>query len=78
MDGIELEFTPEVLDYIVDKAVEYKLGARGLRSIMETLMMQLQFDAPSSKKKNKKIVITKEYAQERLENSLLQESMEVR
>ena len=78
MDGIELEFTPEVLDYIVDKAVEYKLGARGLRSIMETLMMQLQFDAPSSKKKNRKIVITKEYAQERLENSLLQESMEVR
>ena len=78
MDGIELEFTPEVLDYIVDKAVEYKLGARGLRSIMETLMMQLQFDAPSSKKKHKKIVITKEYAQERLENSLLQESMEVR
>ena len=78
MDGITLEFTPEVLDYIVDKAVEYKLGARGLRSIMETLMMELQFEAPSSKKKDKHIVITKEYAQQRLENSLLQESMEVK
>ena len=76
MDGISLEFSPEVLEYIVDKAVEYKLGARGLRSIMETLMMQLQFDAPSAKKKDKKIVITKEYAQERLENSTLQEGME--
>ena len=76
MDGIELEFTPETLDYIVDKAVEYKLGARGLRSIMETLMMKLQFDAPSSKKKNKKIVVTKEYAQAQVENSVLQEGME--
>jgi len=77
MDGIELEFTPEVIDYIVDKAVEYKLGARGLRSIMETLMMQLQFDAPSTKKRGEKLVITKEYAQSQLENSLLQESNEV-
>ena len=77
MDGIELEFTPEVIDYIVDKAVEYKLGARGLRSIMETLMMQLQYDAPSTKKRGEKLVITKEYAQSQLENSLLQESNEV-
>ena len=77
MDGIELEFTPEVIDYIVDKAVEYKLGARGLRSIMETLMMQLQFDAPSTKKRGEKLVITKEYAQSQLESSLLQESNEV-
>ncbi len=77
MDGIELEFTPEVIDYIVDKAVEYKLGARGLRSIMETLMMQLQFDAPSTKKRGEKLVINKEYAQSQLENSLLQESNEV-
>ena len=78
MDGIELEFTPEVLEYIVDKAVEYKLGARGLRSIMETLMMQLQFDAPSSKPKDGRLVITKEYAESQLENSLLQESSDVR
>ena len=78
MDGIELEFTPEVLEYIVDKAVEYKLGARGLRSIMETLMMQLQFDAPSSKPKDGRLVITQEYAESQLENSLLQESSDVR
>ena len=76
MDGITLEFTPEVLDYIVDKALEYKLGARGLRSIMETLMTQLQYEAPSSKKKGEKLVITKEYAQSQLENSVLQEGME--
>ena len=76
MDGIELEFAPEVLDYIVDKAVEYKLGARGLRSIMETLMMQLQYEAPSAKRKKKKLVITKEYAQSQLENSYLQEAAE--
>lgn len=72
MDGIALEFTDEALDYIVDKAVEYKLGARGLRSIMETLMVQLQYEAPSDKK-TKKLVITKEYAQSQLENSLLDE-----
>ena len=76
MDGITLEFSPEVLDYIVDKAVEYKLGARGLRSIMETMMMQLQYDAPSEKKRKKKLVITKEYAQSQLENSYLQEAAE--
>ena len=76
MDGITLEFTDEALDYIVDKAVEYKLGARGLRSIMETLMMQLQYDAPSTKKRGEKLVITKEYAQGQLENSVLQEGME--
>ncbi len=76
MDGIELEFTEDTLDYIVDKAVEYKLGARGLRSIMETLMVQLQYDAPSSKKRGEKLVITKDYAQSQLENSTLQEGME--
>ncbi len=74
MDGIELEYSKEVLDYIVDKAVEYKLGARGLRSIMETLMMQLQYDAPSNHKTGDKLVITKEYAQQQLENSILQEA----
>lgn len=76
MDGITLEFSPETLDYIVDKAVEYKLGARGLRSIMETLMVQLQYDAPSTKKRGDKLIITKEYAQRQLENSTLQEGME--
>jgi len=74
MDDIELEFSDEVLEYIVDKAVEYKLGARGLRSIMETLMMQLQYDAPSNRKSGEKLVITKDYAREQLENSILQEA----
>lgn len=77
MDGITLEYSDEVLDYIVDKAVEYKLGARGLRSIMETLMMQLQYDAPSTRKSGEKLVITKEYAQKQLENSILQEAASV-
>ncbi len=76
MDGIKLEFAPEALNYIVDKAVEYKLGARGLRSIMETLMMQLQYEAPSTHKRGEKIVITEEYARQQLENSLLKEAAE--
>ncbi|MBQ7571142.1 MAG: ATP-dependent Clp protease ATP-binding subunit ClpX [Bacteroidaceae bacterium] len=76
MDGIDLEFTDEVLDYIVDKAVEYKLGARGLRSIMETLMMKLQYEAPSTHKRGDKIVVTKDYAEQQLENSVLQEVAE--
>ena len=74
MDGITLEFTPEVLDYIVDKAIEYRLGARGLRSIMETLMIELQYEAPSNKKESgKHILVDKEYAEKQLENFLLQE-----
>ena len=74
MDGIELEFTPEVLDYIVDKAIEYRLGARGLRSIMEALMIDLQYDAPSNTKKSgKHIVVTKEYAEKQLENFIQQD-----
>lgn len=48
MDGVKLTFTPEALDLIVDKAIEYKLGARGLRSIVETVMMDAMFDIPSS------------------------------
>ncbi|MBP3763069.1 MAG: ATP-dependent Clp protease ATP-binding subunit ClpX [Bacteroidales bacterium] len=46
MDGVELQFAPEVLDLVVDRAVEYKLGARGLRSIMEGIMTDLMFDLP--------------------------------
>ena len=48
MDGVKLTFQPEVFEYIVDKAVEFKLGARGLRSIVETIMMDVMFDVPSS------------------------------
>ena len=67
MDGIELSFEPEMFDYVVDKAVEYKLGARGLRSIMETIMIDAQFDAPSCGKN--KLVITADYARQQMEKS---------
>lgn len=67
MDGIELSFEPAMFDYVVDKAMEYKLGARGLRSIMETIMMDAQFEAPSQGKK--KLVITADYARQQLEKS---------
>ena len=67
MDGVALTFTPEALDYIVDKAVEYKLGARGLRSIVETIMMDAMFDTPSSEKKT--FEVTRTYAQAQLEKS---------
>jgi len=68
MDGIDLTFEPETLEYIVDKAVEYKLGARGLRSIMETLMIDAQFEAPSTRKKTLKITL--EYAKCQIEKNL--------
>lgn len=55
LDGIKLEFTDDALDLIVDKAIEYKLGARGLRSIVETVMVDALYEAPSSKKKSLKI-----------------------
>ncbi len=51
MDGVKLEFQPEVFEYIVDKAIEYKLGARGLRSIVETIMMDVMFEIPLRKRK---------------------------
>lgn len=49
MDGVKLEWQPEALDFIVDKAIEYKLGARGLRSIVETILMNAMFDIPTDK-----------------------------
>lgn len=70
MDGIKLTYQPEVLDYIVDKAVEYKLGARGLRSITESIMMDAMFSMPSGKKKN--FDITLDYAKEQLSKSSLE------
>ncbi|WP_288148648.1 ATP-dependent Clp protease ATP-binding subunit ClpX [Bacteroides acidifaciens] len=69
MDGIQLKFAPEALEYIVDKAVEYKLGARGLRSIMESIMMDAQYEAPS--KRMKKFVVTLDYARQQLEKANL-------
>ena len=69
MDGIELTFTKEALDLMVDKAMEYKLGARGLRSIVENIMMDAMFEVPS--KKVKKFEVTREYAERQLEKSHL-------
>ena len=69
MDGIKLTFTPEALKVIVDKAVEYKLGARGLRSIVETVMMDTMFEIPS--KRVKKFEVTAKYALQQLEKSQL-------
>ncbi len=64
MDKIELTFTTEALDYIVDKAVEYKLGARGLRSIVENIMTDAMFEAPS--KNISRFEVTKDYAEQQL------------
>ncbi len=70
MDGIELSFHEEVLSYIVDKAIEFKLGARGLRSICENIMMDAMFDTPGTNRK--KLNITLKYAKQKLEGVNLQ------
>jgi ATP-dependent Clp protease ATP-binding subunit ClpX len=69
MDGVKLTFTQDALDLIVDKAVEYKLGARGLRSIVENIMMDAMFEIPS--KKTKSFEVTRDYAQKQLDQSHL-------
>ena len=70
MDGVKLTFADETLEYIVDQAVEYKLGARGLRSIVEAVMMDAMFDIPS--KRVKSFDVTLEYAKEQLDKAHLQ------
>ena len=70
MDGITLTFSDDALKLIVDKAVEYKLGARGLRSIVENIMMDAMFEVPS--KRTKSFEVTAEYAQKQLDKSHLQ------
>ena len=67
MDGIELTFEEQALEYIVDKAMEFNLGARGLRSICEAIMKDLMFEAPSANIKS--FTITKQYAEQKLEQS---------
>ena len=67
MDGVKLTFTPEALDTIVDKAIEYKLGARGLRAIVETVMIDAMFEIPSGKKKS--FEVTGEYVLDKLRSS---------
>ena len=66
-DGITLEIEDSVLDYIVDKAIEFKLGARGLRSICEVIMIDAMFDLPSGNEKE--MVITLDYAQKKMEKA---------
>ncbi len=65
IDGTKLKFQPEVLDFIVDKAIEFKLGARGLRSIVESIMMEKMYETPSSKPKT--LTITLEYAKKQID-----------
>ncbi len=70
MDGVKLTFSEETLDYIVDQAVEYKLGARGLRSIVEAVMMDAMFEIPS--KRVKTFDVSLEYAKQQLDKAHLQ------
>ena len=72
-DGIELKFNDEVLDYIVDKAMEYKLGARGLRSICESIMIDIMFELPS-KDSVGDFEVTIEYAKEKIDKAKLAQS----
>jgi len=67
LDGIELSWDDDVLDYIVDKAIEFKLGARGLRSICEAIMIDAMFELPS--KESQKLHIGLDYAKKKLEKA---------
>ena len=75
LDGVELTFDEEVLDYIVDKAVEFKLGARGLRSICEAIMMDTMFDIPSTDAR--KFTVTLPYAKKKIEKANILELKQV-
>ena len=67
MDGVELVVEDDVLGFIVDKSIEYKLGARGLRSLFETIMIDVMYEAPTMK--NKRYVLTREFAERQLSKS---------
>ncbi len=67
LDGVQLEFAPEVLDYIVDKSIEYRLGARGLRSIVEAIMMEKMYESPSAPVAH--LTIDLDYAKKQLEKA---------
>lgn len=69
MDGVKLVFAPETLEFIVDKAIEYKLGARGLRTIVETIMMAPMYETPSTD--IKELVITRDYAEEKIKKAYI-------
>jgi ATP-dependent Clp protease ATP-binding subunit ClpX len=72
MEGIKLEFNDESLDYIVDQAIVFNLGARGLRSICEAILTDAMFELPSDKS-IKSFAVTKEYAQRKFEHSTFYE-----
>ncbi len=67
MDGIRLSFDEQALDYIVDKAIEFRLGARGLRSICEAVMMDAMYELPS--KNQKEFHVSADYAQRKIDKS---------
>ena len=67
LDGVDLTFKPEVLDFVVDKALEFKLGARGLRSIVETIMIDAMYEIPSSGRKS--YTVTLDYARRQLDKA---------
>jgi len=69
LEGITLEFEDAVLDLIVDKALEFKLGARGLRGICESIMVDFMYDAPSNEKQTKHLTIDLNYASEKLKSA---------
>lgn len=71
LEGIQLEFTEDALDFIAQKALDFKLGARGLRSICEAIMTDAMFEMPSQREKVKQLEITAEYAHEKLSRSKL-------
>jgi ATP-dependent Clp protease ATP-binding subunit ClpX len=68
MDNIDIEFTEDAYEYIVDKAIEYKLGARGLRSIVEAVLTEAMFTLPSEKK-TKKLLVDAKYVDKQLKDS---------
>ena len=69
-ENVKLEFEPEVFEFIVDKAMEFSLGARGLRAICEAIMLDAMYEMPSKKHKSKyTLKITLDYAKDRFEKS---------
>ncbi len=73
MDGVKLTFAQDALDLIVDKAIEYKLGARGLRSIVESIMVDAMFEIPSANVKS--FTVTKDYALEKIQNAHFEQAV---
>lgn len=70
MDDVEFSMTDDALDFVVDKALEYKLGARGLRSLCEAILTDAMYDLPGSDETE--LIIDKEYAEHSLSKNLLQ------